>query len=228
MKEKIKNEFAILKSETKPIEYAFWWVCRIIMFTVLAEVFGKDNGGYYNLQIIVNTALLFVLPTLHLLPRKHCFLARLTYRAQTIASFMVIATCYAGVYKELYSETWYYDFFVHFLGGLLCVPAGIYLTDTMINKKEPFSPLMRSVAGFGLSCFTTLGWECYEFIFDWITGEATQHWYETPFSPFIKWFPTDPMRYPLFDTMTDLVAGLAGAIIGGIAARITYEHKKKK
>lgn len=227
MKEKLKNEYEIFRKEVKSIEYAFWWICRIIMFTVLADVLGKDNGGYYNLQMIVNTALLFVLPTLHFLPRKYCFLARLTYRAQTIASFMVIATCYLGVYKELYSETWYYDFFVHFLGGLFCVPAGVYLTDAIINKKEPFSPLMKSVAGFGLSCFTTLGWECYEFIFDWITGEATQHWYETPFSPFIEWFPTDPMRYPLFDTMTDLVAGLAGAIIGGVTVRIIYELKNK-
>lgn len=228
MKEKIKNEIRIFRSETKPVEYAFWWLCRIIMFTVLAEALQNEDEGYYNLQVIVNTALLFVLPVLHILPRKHFFLARITYRAQTIASFMVIATCYLGVYKSLYNETWFYDFFVHFLGGLLCVPAGVYLINAMANGKEKLSPLMGSVAGFGLSCFTSLGWECYEFLFDWITGEATQHWYETPFSPFIEMFPTDPMRYPLFDTMTDLLAGLIGAIIGGTAIRIIYEVKKKK
>ena len=41
-------------------------------------------------------------------------------------------------------------------------------------------------------------------------------------------FPTDPMRYPLIDTMTDALAGLLGAMLAGFGARIVLELAQKK
>lgn len=225
---KFKKELVILLSEISIPEYIFWWICRGIMIYVVITTFIEESSGHFDLQMRANLILLFILPTLHILPRKYFSLARLSYRAQTIASFMVIATSFAGNYLDWYGDVWFYDTFIHFVGGVVCVPAGYYLMLAMSQNDEKHSPLALTVAGFGLSCFTSLAWECYEFIFDSIADASTQGWAETPHALLLEKFPADPMRYPLFDTMTDALAGLLGAIIAGIIMRIVLEAKNKK
>lgn len=228
MKNKLKNEIITAKKEITTGEYIFWWICRAVMFSVLVSCIFEDRGGHYKLQMYANTALLFVLPELHLLPRKVFTLARLNYRAQTIASGMVMLTCVGGVYLDYYFTTWWFDLGVHFIGGAVCVPAGYYLMKAARRDGKEMTPFDSSVAGFGISCFTSLAWEVYEFLFDWFAHDDTQHWSETPFSPFMKLFPTDPGRYPLYDAMTDLTMGLLGAVAGGVIIRLFFEKRERE
>lgn len=227
MKNKLRREIKILRKEITIPEYIFWWICRGIMIYVTITTFISESGGHFDLQMRANTIFLFILPTLHILPRKYSFFAKLNYRAQTIASFMVIATSFAGNYLDIYGDFEFYDTLVHFIAGVVCVPAGYYIILALSKKDETHSPLALTVAGFGLSCFASLIWECYEYVFDWIAGASTQGWSETPSEEFISKFPTDPLRYPLFDTMSDALAGLVGAFLGGIAIRIILERRNR-
>lgn len=228
IRQKITDEIRIFKKEITFAEYIFWWLCRGIMLYVTATTFVEASSGHFDLQMRANTIFLFILPELHLLPRKFTFLARLHHRVQTVVCFMVITTSFAGNYLDLYGKWEYYDTFIHFVAGLVCVPVGYYLLLAFSRKDEEHSPLAKTVAGFGLSCFASLVWECYEFVFDWITGATTQAWSDTPPAALLEKFPTDPMRYPLIDTMTDALAGLLGAMLAGFAARIILECAEKK
>lgn len=231
MKEKIKREVEIFKKQISIPEYIFWWICRGIMIYTVVTTYIQPSNGHFDLQMRANTIFLFILPVLHILPRKFTFLARLHHRTQTIVCFMVICTSYLGNYVNVYNMWEYYDTFIHFVAGVICVPVGCYLLDAFSMEDEKHSPLAKTVAGFGLSCFASLFWECYEFIFDWIMGSTTQGWANIPPSALIERFPTDSGRYPLFDTMTDEIAGFLGAFIAGLIARAIFEymeHKSKK
>lgn len=228
MKEKIKREFSIFRKEISIPEYIFWWICRGIMIYVVITTFIESSSGHFDLQMRANTVFLFILPTLHFLPRKLTFLARLHYRTQTIVCFMVIATSFAGNYLDWYGDWGFYDTFIHFVAGVICVPVGYYLLLAFSKEGENHSPLAKTVAGFGLSCFASLFWECYEFVFDSISSASTQGWGETPDPVLLARFPADPLRYPLFDTMTDELAGVCGAIITGLVMRIVLEMKERK
>lgn len=228
MKNKIKHELSVLKKEINIFEYIFWWLCRIVMICVVISTFISENSGHFDLQMRANLIFLFILPTLHLLPRKYFFLARLNYRVQTIVCFMVVATSYAGNYLDWYGKIWFYDTFIHFVAGVICVPVGYYIMLAMSPKGETHSPFALTVGSFGLSCFASLLWECYEFVFDSVASASTQGWGETPNEALLKHFTVDPMRYPLFDTMTDALAGLAGAIVAGCIIRLILESKNGK
>lgn len=228
LRDKIKREFLIFRKEISIPEYIFWWLCRGIMIYVVITTYIQESSGHFDLQMRANTIFLFILPELHLLPRKFTFLARLHHRVQTIVCFMVITTSFAGNYLDWYGGWDFYDTFIHFVAGVICVPVGYYLLLAFSREGEKHSPLAKTVAGFGLSCFASLVWECYEYIFDWITGATTQAWSDTPDAAFIERFPTDPLRYPLFDTMSDSLAGLIGAVITGLIMRLVLEMKEYK
>lgn len=231
IKDKIKSEIHIMKKEITLPEYIFWWLCRGIMIYVVITTYIQESSGHFDLQMRANTVFLFILPVLHMLPRKYTFLARLHHRVQTIVCFMVITTSFLGNYIDLYGVWGNYDTFIHFVAGVVCVPVGYYLLLAFSTEEEKHSPLAKTVAGFGLSCFASLVWECYEYIFDWIASASTQGWGETPNAAFIEKYPTDPLRYPLFDTMSDALAGLTGAVITGMAMRVileTKEHRERR
>lgn len=229
MLQKLRRELTILRREIPLPVYLFWWLCRLAMITVTVLVVRKGgDAGHFRLQMIANTALTFVLPELHLLPRSRFTLARLPYRAQTAACLMVVITCILGNHLNVYGRLWWFDTFVHLLAGAICVPMGVDLITAAANGKERLSPLMASVAGFGLSCFTSLAWECYEFLFDWFCDDCTQNWRGTPVGPLLALHPTDPLRFPLYDTMSDLLAGLLGALLTAVGLRILRELREKK
>lgn len=232
MKEKIKNkikrEYGIFKQQISIPEYIFWWICRAIMIYTVVTTYISPSSGHFDLQMRANTIFLFILPYLHILPRKFTFLARLHHRAQTIVCFMVICTSYLGNFVDVYNMWEYYDTFIHFVAGVICVPVGYYLLEAFSREGEKHSPLAKTVAGFGLSCFASLFWECYEFIFDWIMGSTTQGWSDTPPAELIERFPTDPGRYPLFDTMTDEIAGFLGAFVTSLIMRAVLEYAEYK
>lgn len=196
-----------------------------MLYVVIASL-QQENEGHYNLQMVANFAMMFILPELHILPRKKCFLARLNYRIQTVAVIMVVATCVCGLHFSFYGKIACFDSIIHFLAGVMLVYVGYYVAFAI--TQERMSPTMTSITGFGLSCFTALLWEVYEFVFDSITGGSTQGWNLTPEEGYLQITVTEPLRYPLMDTMTDLIFGLSGAVIGGILIRFSAKLKKTK
>ena len=226
LKQKLHTELTALRREISLQEYLFWWLCRLVMiaFSIRECIIG-DDASYFRLQMLLVTALQFVLPALHLLPRRRFTLARMSYHAQTAAGLMAVIPCVLGNCLGFYDRFWWFDCFVHLLAGIVIVPVGVMLIRAAANGRERLSPVTASAVGFGLSCFLSLGWECYEFLFDWFTGCNTQNWSGTPQGPLIDRFPTDPLRYPLYDTLSDQLAGLLGALATAIALRLWMERR---
>lgn len=228
LKQKISFEYKMFRKEIGRLEYAFWWVIRILMFigAIKATI---DEAEYLTMLMWSNLALLFVLPTLHILPRKWCFFANLSHHNQTVSVFMVLITAYIGNYFELYHKMDAYDFLVHFFSGIVCVFVGYDLARALAPKsREKFDTNISTIIGFGISCFAALFWEIYEFSFDIIMDENTQRYLDTPEPILISIFRPYVEQYPLFDTMSDIIAGLVGAVVGGFLFRIILVIAEKK
>lgn len=225
---KIRFELSELKREIGPIEYAFWWLVRILMFVGSVDCMDSGDTGHLILQMWANTALLFVLPEFHILPRKWCFFARLSHHNQTVAALMVLLTSYLGNYRDFYDKIEAFDFYVHLFSGIVCVFVGYDLAKALApSSADKFDINVKTISGFGLSCFAAVFWEIYEFCFDAIMTSNTQGHSVTPETTLAALINPHADQFPLFDTMTDLIAGFLGAVIGGFIFRIILEIGKK-
>ncbi len=229
LRQKLSDEYRIFKSEISTAEYIFWWAFRIAMFIGAIDVLKQEDTGHFTLQMVSNTMMLFLLPELHLLPRKKCFLARLSYHNQTAATAVMMLATYLGNYHSFYSHIPAFDFIVHFLSGVICVFVGYDLAKALAPKSaENFDAAISSIVGFGLSCFAAVFWEIYEFTFDCIANANTQGFELEPETVLVRIFTATQAQFPLFDVMTDLVGGFLGAVVGGAIFRVVLESNKKK
>lgn len=226
---KIKKEFGIFRKQVTWLEYALWWAARIaLLYALIRAVTGKMSG-ILILQLKAELALLFVFPALHLLPRS-IFIARLSYRAQDAIVVMLFTTAYFGQYKGFYSTVEWYDAYMHILGCFVCVFAGYALTVSLKHDSLPLAPVVAAMCGFGFSFFFAAGWEIFEFICDIVTpSNNTQNWAASNSEHIIALLPEmDPRRYALLDTMSDLVTGAVGSLLGGVSLFVYACVKNKK
>ena len=229
IKGKIKFELSELKREIGLVEYAFWWLVRILMFVGAVDCLDSGDTGHLILQMWSNFGLLFVLPELHILSRRWCFFARLSHHNQTVAALMVLLTSYLGNYRDLYGNLQAYDFYVHFFSGIVCVFVGYDLAKALApSSADKFDTNIKTITGFGLSCFAALFWEIYEFVFDAIMTSSTQAHHDTPEAILAAVIHPHADQFPLFDTMTDAIAGFLGAVVGGFIFRIILAAGEKK
>ncbi len=227
LKLKLSQEFSVFRKEISVIEYIFWWIVRILMIIGSVDVTDNGDTGHLVLQMVSNTIMLFILPTLHILPRKWCFFARLSYHNQTVATIMMFLATYLGNYQNFYDKIHAYDFWVHFFSGIICVFVGYDLAKALAPKSsDKFDTTVSTIVGFGLSCFAAVFWEIYEFTFDCIMGSNTQGYNCDPEAMLAKIFTVTIEQSPLFDTMTDLTGGFLGAVIGGLFFRIVLTLKE--
>jgi hypothetical protein len=95
------------------------------------------------------------------------------------------------------------------------------------KKPEPTAPVIGAVCGFGLSFFAAVAWEIFEFVCDQFFDGNTQAWNFVPDERYLEILPTDPTCYALLDTMTDLISGTAGSLLGGAALFALLVFKQK-
>jgi len=228
IKDKLLNEYRIFRREIKLPEYLFWWVVRILMIVAAVDSLDDGDSGHLVLQMVSNSIMLFILPAIHILPRKWCFFSRLSYHNQTAATVMMLLATYLGNWQGFYDIIHAYDFWVHLFSGILCVFVGYDLAKALAPKsKSCFDITVSTLVGFGLSCFAAVFWEAYEFTFDCIMQANTQGFAVTPEKLLTVIWSASAEQFPLFDTMTDLIAGLLGAVLGGAAFRIFLEIKSR-
>lgn len=228
IKTKLRTEYTVFRKEVTWVEYASWWIVRVIIACALAKTaFAGDPDGL-TLRLSAKLVCTFILPALHLLPRS-VFLARLSYRVQTLVSLLLFLTAVLGQYKGFYSTVEWYDAYLHTFGCFVCVFLGYALTLALQREKQPLSPLVASISGFGFSFFFAVGWEIFEFASDSLTGGNSQNWAFSNSEGLLSLFPDiEPQRYALLDTMTDLMFGTVGSIIGGIVLFIYICRKNKR
>ena len=229
LKTKLRGEYAIFREEVTWVEYALWWVARLMLLYALVTAIVEQRGESLILQLRVEFALMFLLPILHILPRR-IFLARLSYRVQDIVLVMILTTAFFGQFRGFYSTVEWFDAIMHVIGCFVCVYAGYELTMAMQRNRTPLSPIVAAMCGFGFSFFFAVGWEIFEFICDnMFEGSNSQNWSNINSDGLLSLFPgMEPQRLPLLDTMTDLIAGSVGSLFGGVFVFVYVYIRNKK
>lgn len=216
VKNKLRSEYDQFRKDATWFEFAFWlagWGLLVYALIVSAR---KGMPEQTILVIKAQSTAAFLIPVFHLLPRK-VFLARIPYRAQTWVLVNVLAAAFVGKFMNIYTVIPKYDFYLHAFGCIFCVFAGYELSKGIRkNSEEPLPPVIGAICGFGLSFFAAVAWEIFEFICDQFFNGDTQNWGFNPGQDFLSVFPTDPRRFALMDTMTDLISGTVGSFIGGV------------
>lgn len=218
IKRKLVDEYRLFRQQVTWVEYAVWWVVRFILLFALVNAIAQERSEATILQLGAEFGLSFLLPLLHLLPRK-VFLARINYRVQDVVIVMLLVTAYFGQYKAFYSHSEWFDAYLHIIGCFLFVYAGYELTMALKRDDLPLTPLVAAMCGFGFSFFFAVGWEIFEFFCDnYFVDSNSQNWMNSNSEQLLALMPRiDPQRYALLDTMSDLVAGTIGSLLGGLA-----------
>ncbi len=165
-------------------------ICLLIIYTVtyaLSFALGTPIAFYYY-GMTAGTALLFLLFLRNLKPSYYAVFSLFTVMAQYFGSML-------GGYHAIS----FYDLILHFSSGILLILVGHLLYNALLRRYEvqklpPALPILFSlflaIAAAGL-------WEVYEFCGD-------------------TFFHLQAQGGSLSDTMTDIIAGTCGALLGSV------------
>ncbi len=210
--------------------YILWWVIRLII--IYAAIASTVRGSKYALQIWVNVLLCFLFTIFKFFPKDKFIFSRFSFRLETIALILNFVTTYVGTYLNLYYTVASWDMIVHFCGGIVGVYVGYEFTMAAAKKQKELRPIVGVICGIGWCSWAAILWEIFEFNYDQFTGGNIQHWSlalsGNPLGTEFYSFGAHPERYALFDTMTDLMCGFYGALIGGVIVFIWLSKRIKK
>ena len=235
----IKRYFQRLKDNCPARTYAFWWVIRLSMIGLMIYAFMTEpEDSVIPAEIIMNLAVMFIWEICMAMPPKNVFryVPPVLQTVITVADFIAVV---AGYLFNFYYEVRLWDSALHFIGGFVGVYFGYEITCALfkLEKKTASFPLVL-IASVGFCFMCTTFWEIFEFSCDQIVGMMSgvpndvQHWsYEkaigtpkmqTIFDPLVK------ERWPLMDTMGDIVLNTLGSILAAVLIKIyRYRHKGK-
>lgn len=139
----------------------------------------------------------FVLPFLPVFVEK-LFKVKVSLKLQLIYYVFLFVSLYMGINMDLYKTVPFFDKVVHLLSGALSILLGHYAL--VFFKMERSPKLFRAV--FMVCLAVTIGviWEFFEFGCDKLLGQSMQQL----------------VSVGVDDTMYDLLAATAGAILGSI------------
>lgn len=234
-----------LKEACPTRRFIFWWIIRALMIFAFIKGFFPDEGEAFDitdpLQVGANLLCTFLWEIFMLFPQKSVF-RHMDSGFQTALCVGIFLASFGGKFMNLYYDLAWWDIALHFIGGGACVFFG-YETVCALQKRDkkaaPMSIVMLCSVGFSFLAAT--GWELFEFTFDQIAcmgggvGDA-QHWSYglaegtpkvwTLFNPVYTAGSEYGDRWPLMDTMGDIVLNTIGALAAYVALKINpYRHK---
>jgi hypothetical protein len=234
----MKEYISRLKEGCPKRRFIFWWIFRALMiYAFIAGFFKKPFDITDPLQVGANFLCMFVWEIFMMFPKKSVF----RYIPSVVQSFLIVgifAASFGGKFLNLYYDFRWWDVILHFIGGAACVFFGYEISAAIQKKEKATAPLsLILLCSVGFSFFAATCWELFEFGFDQIAcmgggiGDA-QHWslelaqgtpkMQTLFDPIY------PDRWPIMDTMADIVLNSIGALVSFIYIKINpYRHKGK-
>lgn len=227
VKKRLLSEYRAFRDEVTWAEFALWCLAWALMaYAIVKKTMAGDDP---NVLLILKTdfTAMFLLPLFRLTLPKRVFLARISYRAEKWVIILAFAASFIGKYLYIYTYVPQYDFYLHAFGSIILVLAGCEVALALSHAPEKMEPIVLAACAFGLSFAAAVTWEMFEFVCDQFFNGTTQAWGLIPSDWFLARFPTDPARFPLLDTMTDLISGSVGSVAGGIIVHIK-EHVKRK
>ena len=188
------------------------------------------TGNKYAFQMGVNVFLCFFFTLMKLFPKDRFILSRLSFRIESIALVQIFLSAFGGLYLNFYYTIDSFDMLLHFFVSIIAVYICYELTFAAMKDKTKMTPAFGALCGIGWVNSFAIFWEIFEFTYDQLTNSNTQHWdlkQAGPNGTEIFHF-TNPMRYALFDTMSDLILGFAGALLGGIIVYVWLKKRAQK
>ena len=242
MKAVIKAYFQRLKDNCSMRTYALWWVFRLAMIgLIILSLFDKKNAGEtVTVEILMNFSCMFIWEICMAMPKRNVF-RYIKPLLQTLLTVYIFIAVVAGYLLDFYYRVRLWDSFLHFMCAVFGVLFGYEITCALFKmEKRTASLTMTIIASVGFCVMCTTFWEIFEFGCDQVVGMMSgtpndvQHWsYELAVaenSPKVKTIfePFDPGRWPIMDTMGDIVLNAFGAVLGAIIIRIyPYRHTGK-
>ncbi len=226
-----------LKSNCTAPTYAFWWVIRLIMIGLFVKsLFDEPFSPVISVEILMNLGVMFTWEVCMALPKWTVFpyIRPVMQTAITVVDFVAVL---AGYLFNFYYEVRLWDSFLHFLCGVGIVFFGYEFACALIRKEKKTAPIsLILIASVGFCFMATTFWEIFEFSCDQVVGMLSgvphdvQHWsyakaFGTPkFQTLFDYI--DINRYPIMDTMGDIVLNTVGALLGAIGLKLyPYRHK---
>lgn len=239
----MKEYFERIRSNTKTWELVYWWVLRALMiFAFIKGIIGMINGTNDisdPLQVFANFVAMFAWEIFMLMPKKTMF-RNFPSLVQDGLILMIFAASFCGKFMNFYYDVRWWDSGMHLLSGGLCVLAGYEVVIAMQRRdKMTISVPIALLCALGFSFFVSTCWELFEFTADQVmcnsstgaVGDA-QHWcrWLAEDTPKIATLfdPKYEERWPIMDTMGDIVLNSIGAFVAWIVLKIfPYHHKGK-
>lgn len=246
------SEHLARKEGITDFEYAVWWLMRISMVVAFAMVFKQyviDKGEFSIriAQIAFNLMLTFVIPFIRMLLAWVGDLhKKLTFRCQTWLNVTIFLASFFGQGLDFYHLYTEWDKVIHFVTGGTVVLIGNEIITMTMRKNDVASPLTRTAASMGFSCFAIVIWELIEFFFDYFWYESELQRYgpgaedDCTGGLFAKIFGESAnngvlnedgemlYQWPLFDTNMDMFFAFVSCVIAGTCLFFYLSKKEKK
>lgn len=235
----MKEYFKRLSDNCPKRRFIFWWIFRALMIYAFVAGFFKEPFDITDpLQVGANLLCMFLWEIFMLFPEKSIF-RHMSSAFQSFLTIMIFCASFGGKFLNLYYDFRWWDVILHFVGGGACVFFGYEIVCAILKRDKKSAPLALVIlASVGFSFLGATGWELFEFGFDQIAGMMSgypgdaQHWslelaMGTP-KALTLFDPIVPERWPIMDTMADIVLNTIGAVISYIFIKIyPYRHKGK-
>ena len=131
----------------------------------------------------------------------------------------VFGGLFLGTSLDFYTIFIYWDFFLHFLSGIILGILGFAIFDLFHRRmSREISPPLAALFAFCFAMASGKIWEIYEFTLDALLGTNTQRWADGYGVPFVG-------QAALHNTMWDMIFNTLGAILVAIWG---YHRIKRK
>lgn len=237
----MKSYLKRIKENSKVWEICYWWIFRGLMIYALIVgligFFKGENDFSDPLQVMANLAAMFAWEIFMMFPKKS-ILRQMPSFLQDVSVVVLFAASFCGKFLNFYYEVRLWDSVMHLVGGGLCVLLGYQIVVAMqMRDKKICSVPIALFCAFCFSFFASTLWELFEFAMDQVMcmggsiGDA-QHWSFTLAQGTPKeatlFDPVYADRWPIMDTMADIVLNTVGAVIVWIVLKfVPFYHKGK-
>lgn len=238
----VKDYFKRVLAGCSKAELIFWWVLRLLMIGgIIYKLIYVDPklGMYQPIQMTANLVGMFAYEITQMFPARR-FPRYLPSYFQNFTIIGFFLASFGGAFLNFYYIIPAYDKILHAYGCVEAVIIGYEMVTSMQLRDKKICPANIAVfAAFGMAFIMASGWELFEFTYDqWFGGDA-QHWSlalaEAEAGGRENLFQLIPLddarfeqRFPLMDTMGDMILNVIGAVPTYIALRIRpYHHMGK-
>lgn len=235
----MKNYIERLKLSCPTYRFVFWWIFRTLMiYAFIAGFFKKPFDITDPLQVGANFVCMFIWEIFMLFPEKS-LVRHLPSVLQSFLTVGIFLASFGGKFLNFYYDIRWWDSVLHFLGGGMTVFFGYEIACAIIKRDKKNAPLTLVIlAAVGFSFLVGTLWELFEFGFDQVAGIMSgypgdaQHWslelaLGTP-KEITLFNPIVPERWPIMDTMGDIVLNTLGAGVAYLILKFCpYRHKGK-